>query len=149
MPTKLARRIQRGGNASSTLQWARCGRDTGVCVRKRADREKIKNSSPSCKWRFCLSIFPQQSLPVPCQRKALLNFRASTIRWEPSSGVIFFTVNRHSFRATGITNFLENDGTLEAAQRIARVTPDSRTTKLYDRRGQRVFASKIWRGVRY
>jgi hypothetical protein len=26
----------------------------------------------------------------------------------------------HSFRATGIANFLENDGTLEAAQRIAR-----------------------------
>jgi len=25
----------------------------------------------------------------------------------------------HSFRATGITNFLENDGTLEAAQSIA------------------------------
>jgi hypothetical protein len=25
----------------------------------------------------------------------------------------------HSFRATGITNFLENDGTLEAAQRVA------------------------------
>ena len=43
----------------------------------------------------------------------------------------------HSFRATGITNFLENDGTLEAAQRIAGHA-DSRTTKLYDRRGQRV-----------
>jgi site-specific recombinase XerC len=40
----------------------------------------------------------------------------------------------HSFRATGITNFLENDGTLEAAQRIADHA-DSRTTKLYDRRG--------------
>jgi hypothetical protein len=40
----------------------------------------------------------------------------------------------HSFRATGITNFLENDGTLEAAQRIAGHA-DSRTTKLYDRRG--------------
>jgi integrase len=39
----------------------------------------------------------------------------------------------HSFRATGITNFLENDGTLEAAQRIAGHA-DSRTTKLYDRR---------------
>jgi integrase/recombinase XerD len=25
----------------------------------------------------------------------------------------------HSFRATGITNFLKNDGSLEAAQRIA------------------------------
>jgi integrase/recombinase XerD len=35
----------------------------------------------------------------------------------------------HSFRATGITNFLENDGTLEAAQRIAGHA-DSRTTKL-------------------
>jgi integrase/recombinase XerD len=33
----------------------------------------------------------------------------------------------HSFRATGITNFLENDGTLEAAQRIAGHA-DSRTT---------------------
>jgi integrase/recombinase XerD len=32
----------------------------------------------------------------------------------------------HSFRATGITNFLENDGTLEAAQRIAGHA-DSRT----------------------
>jgi Phage integrase family len=44
----------------------------------------------------------------------------------------------HSFRATGITNFLENDGTLEAAQRIAGHV-DSRTTKLYNRRGQKVF----------
>jgi integrase/recombinase XerD len=43
----------------------------------------------------------------------------------------------HSFRATDITNFLENDGTLEAAQRIAGHA-DSRTTKLYDRRGQKV-----------
>jgi integrase/recombinase XerD len=34
----------------------------------------------------------------------------------------------HSFRATGITHFLENDGTLEAAQRIASHA-DSRTTK--------------------
>jgi hypothetical protein len=50
----------------------------------------------------------------------------------------------HSFRATGITNFLENDGTLEAAQRIAGHA-DSRTTKLYDRRGQKI-CWRIWRG---
>jgi integrase len=31
----------------------------------------------------------------------------------------------HSFRATGITNFLENDGTLEAAQRITCLFGDS------------------------
>jgi hypothetical protein len=36
----------------------------------------------------------------------------------------------HSSLATGITNFLENDGTLEAAQRIAGHA-DSQTTKLY------------------
>jgi site-specific recombinase XerC len=53
----------------------------------------------------------------------------------------------HSFRATGITNFLENDGTLEAAQRIAGHA-DSRTTKLYDRRGQKVLLEDMER-VRY
>jgi integrase len=53
----------------------------------------------------------------------------------------------HSFRATGITNFLENDGTLEAAQRIARHA-DSRTTKLYDRRGQKVLLEDMER-IRY
>jgi integrase len=41
----------------------------------------------------------------------------------------------HSFRATGITNFLENDGILQAAQRIPGHA-DSRTMKLYDRRGK-------------
>jgi integrase/recombinase XerD len=42
----------------------------------------------------------------------------------------------HQFRATGITNFLENDGTFKAAQRIAGHA-DSRTTKLYDSRGRK------------
>ena len=42
----------------------------------------------------------------------------------------------HSFRATGITNYLGNKGTLESAQWIAGHA-DSRTTKLYDRRNQR------------
>src|SRR6202035_3156252 len=52
----------------------------------------------------------------------------------------------HSFRATGITNYLENGGTLEVAQRIAGHA-DSRTTKLYDRRGQKVLLEdKIWSG---
>jgi hypothetical protein len=38
----------------------------------------------------------------------------------------------HSFRATGITVYLENKGTLETAQKIA-VHESPRTTKLYDR----------------
>jgi site-specific recombinase XerC len=49
----------------------------------------------------------------------------------------------HSFLATGITNFLENDGTLEAARRIAGHA-DSRTIKLYDRRGSEGLCSRIW-----
>jgi site-specific recombinase XerD len=53
----------------------------------------------------------------------------------------------HSFRAIGITNFLENGGTLEVAQRIAGHA-DSRTTKLYDRRGQRVLVEDMER-IRY
>ena len=53
----------------------------------------------------------------------------------------------HSFRATGITNYLENGGTLEVAQRIAGHA-DSRTTKLYDRRGQNLLLEDMKR-IRY
>lgn len=50
----------------------------------------------------------------------------------------------HSFRATGITTFLENGGQLETAQRIAGHA-DSRTTKGYDRRATRLELSEIVR----
>jgi site-specific recombinase XerD len=53
-------------------------------------------------------------------------------------------ISPHSMRATGITSFLENDGELEAAQRIA-AHSDSRTTKLYDRRDQRIEQGEIER----
>jgi len=53
----------------------------------------------------------------------------------------------HSFRATGITNYLENGGNLEMAQYIAGHA-DSRTTKLYDRRGQKAMLEDIER-IRY
>jgi integrase len=52
----------------------------------------------------------------------------------------------HSFRVTGITNFLEDDGTLEAAQRIAGHA-DSLTTKLYDRRDQKVLLEDMERNA--
>ncbi len=42
------------------------------------------------------------------------------------------TIGCHTFRATGITAYLENGGTLEKAQQIAPHT-SPRTTKLYDR----------------
>jgi integrase/recombinase XerD len=55
--------------------------------------------------------------------------------------------SNHSFRAAGITNFLENGGNLEVAQRIAGHA-DSRTTKLYDWRGQKVLVEDMER-IRY
>jgi integrase/recombinase XerD len=53
----------------------------------------------------------------------------------------------HSFCATGITRFLEEGGTLEVAQDMADHA-DSRTTKLYDRRGQRILREDVER-IRY
>jgi len=57
-----------------------------------------------------------------------------------------YSPHSFSFRATGITNYLENGGTLEVAQRIAGHA-DSRTTKLYDRRGQKVLLEDMERNA--
>lgn len=53
-------------------------------------------------------------------------------------------LSHHWLRATGITEFLEQDGALEEAQQIANHV-DSRTTKLYDRRGRKVKQEEIQR----
>ena len=50
----------------------------------------------------------------------------------------------HSFRATGITNFLENGGTLEKAQQIA-AHESPKTTKLYDRTSDQLTLDEIER----
>jgi site-specific recombinase XerD len=50
----------------------------------------------------------------------------------------------HSFRASGITNFLQNGGSRDSAQRIA-AHEDIRTTALYDRRGDTVSLDEIER----
>ena len=53
----------------------------------------------------------------------------------------------HTWRATGITNYLEHGGALETAQWMAGHA-DPRTTKLYDRRRQLVSRSEVER-IRY
>ncbi len=50
----------------------------------------------------------------------------------------------HTFRATGITNYLENGGTLERAQQMA-AHESARTTKLYDRRSDQVSLDEVER----
>lgn len=46
----------------------------------------------------------------------------------------------HSWRARGITAYLENGGLLEHAQKMA-THASARTTKLYDRRGEGISLS--------
>jgi integrase len=50
----------------------------------------------------------------------------------------------HTFRATGITAYLKNGGTLENAQRIA-AHESPRTTSLYDRSGDQISLDEIER----
>ena len=55
---------------------------------------------------------------------------------------VFAPVCCHSFRATGITVYLENKGTLEVAQKIA-AHESPRTTKLYDRTDDQLTLDEI------
>jgi len=52
----------------------------------------------------------------------------------------------HTFRATGITVYLQNGGSLEAAQQMAN-HESIRTTKLYDRTGEQVTLDEVERIV--
>ena len=54
----------------------------------------------------------------------------------------------HTFRGTGITVFLHNGGSLEAAQEMANHS-DPRTTKLYDRRKDLATLSEIERRIAF
>ena len=51
-------------------------------------------------------------------------------------------IGNHSFRGTGITNYLENGGSLSEAQRMAGHA-DPRTTRLYDRRDQKITRGEV------
>jgi integrase/recombinase XerD len=50
----------------------------------------------------------------------------------------------HTFRATGITTYLQNGGTLEHAQQIA-AHESPRTTKLYDRTKDEISLDEVER----
>lgn len=53
-----------------------------------------------------------------------------------------FRVGNHTFRATGITEYLRNGGKLEVAQRMAS-HESARTTGLYDRRDDTVSLDEV------
>lgn len=55
-------------------------------------------------------------------------------------------IGNHTFRATGITDYLKNSGKLEVAQHIAN-HESPRTTKLYDRREDEISLDEVERIV--
>jgi integrase/recombinase XerD len=66
------------------------------------------------------------------------------IRRRATAAGIYAPVSCHSFRATGITIYVENGGTLETAQKIA-AHESPRTTKLYDRTNDQLTLDEIER----
>lgn len=66
------------------------------------------------------------------------------IRRRATGAGIATAIGAHTFRATGITAYLENGGTLEHAQQIA-AHESPRTTKLYDRTSDQITLDEIER----
>jgi integrase len=66
------------------------------------------------------------------------------IRRRAKAAGIHTKIGNHTFRATGITAYLKNAGRLEVAQQIA-AHESSRTTGLYDRRGDDISLDEVER----
>jgi integrase len=67
-----------------------------------------------------------------------------TIRRRANAADIDTHIGCHSFRATGITEYLRNGGKLEIAQQMAN-HESARTTGLYDRRGDQIKLDEVER----
>jgi integrase len=68
------------------------------------------------------------------------------IRRRAAAAGIETKLGNHSFRATGITAYLKNGGTLEKAAAMANHA-STRTTQLYDRRHDEVSLDEVERIV--
>lgn len=69
------------------------------------------------------------------------NAYAMVKRRARAAGIIT-RINNHTFRATGITAYLFNNGTLEKAAKMANHA-STRTTQLYDRRADQIVLSEV------
>lgn len=101
------------------------------------DAAGIRNEKKSPLFR---SVNHGQITPKPMTRTDVLRMikRRATEAGLPSSTCC------HTFRATGITAYLENGGTIENAQAIA-AHESPRTTKLYDRTGDEITLDEVER----
>ena len=76
----------------------------------------------------------------PLRREAVY----AVIKRRAAAAAIATKIGCHSWRARGITAYLENGGLLEHAQQMA-AHASARTTKLYDRRGETVSLDEVER----
>ena len=84
----------------------------------------------------------RSDVPVLLTRRVVL----AMIKRRAAAGGLPASTCCHTFRATGITAYLSNGGTLEHAQQIAgHASP--KTTKLYDRTADTVTVDEIERIV--
>jgi integrase/recombinase XerD len=68
----------------------------------------------------------------------------SMVRRRASDGGIETAIGCHTFRATGITDYLTNGGRIEVAQRVAWHS-NAKTTGLYDRRNDDISVGEVER----
>ena len=71
-----------------------------------------------------------------------LCFEGEKLGGDAGAAGILSPIDCHTFRATGITQYLKNGGKLEHAQQIA-AHESPRTTKLYDRREDEVTLDEV------
>ena len=79
-----------------------------------------------------------------CQRPGADVNAYAMIQRRAKSGGITTRVGNHTFRATGVTAYLKNGGTLERAAQMANHA-STRTTQLYDRRAEEVTLDEVER----
>jgi integrase len=83
--------------------------------------------------------------PVPsCLHFVCDEFRCSSFKRRAAGADITTQVGNHTFRATGITAYLKNGGSLENAAAMANHA-STRTTQLYDRRRDEVSLDEVER----
>jgi site-specific recombinase XerD len=93
-------------------------------------------------WLFRTS--PRHNAAVLSEKPLSQRDAWGMIRRRAVAAGIAAPIGNHTFRATGITNFLENGGTLEHAQDMA-AHASPRTTRLYDRRKEKITQAQVER----
>ena len=97
----------------------------------------IAHAGEKAAWRF-LEFFTVNN------RNTRAAFVWSTVRRRASGAGIETAIGCHTFRATGITDYLTNGGRIGVAQRMAGHS-NAKTTGLYDRRNDDISVGEVER----